>query len=264
MSAIRERLTPVAATLPHLRLLTLLLVVPACGGPVGEDLAEIQSPYSGYGNCPTFNDDQACVCQDHFYMGNCKLLDAGTHFYPVPSAFSPLPNDALSSVAIGQHVSLGLFLDDQMRNLGKTFGNADGGVFLDDISPYTIPNYPYTSVNDTASSLRLDRLANDCQHPGANQAALFVDANFSGDCTVLTFVSGVSNDYPSTTHASDANGLNGTFGLPNDSVSSVIVGSNRTLRLWTDGSLHGSSHDYTGRVTSLGSLDNTTSSVQLL
>src|SRR6266436_5597219 len=58
----------------------------------------------------------------------------------------------------------------------------------------------------------------DCL-PGPQQVALFTDANFAGDCRSLPV-----GDYPTAT----------STGLPNDSVSSVRVGSGAQVRVCSD------------------------------
>jgi hypothetical protein len=75
--------------------------------------------------------------------------------------------------------------------------------------------------------------------PGPQQVAFFTDANFAGDCRTLAV-----GDYPTAT----------STGLPNDSVSSVRVGSGAQVRVCSDEYFAGTCVLLTANVSYLGNL----------
>jgi hypothetical protein len=77
-------------------------------------------------------------------------------------------------------------------------------------------------------------------NPGADQIALYVDANYSGTCVVK----GIGN-YPDP----------GSMGIANDAVSSVKIGSNVKLTLYVDSNYGGTPETFTGDDSNLS--DNT-------
>jgi fibronectin type 3 domain-containing protein len=77
-------------------------------------------------------------------------------------------------------------------------------------------------------------------NPTADQVAFFVDANYSGTCVVK----GIGN-YPDS----------GSMGIPNDSLSSIRVGSNVKLALYVDSNYGGTSEPLTSDDSNLS--DNT-------
>lgn len=166
------------------------------------------------GNCSAVGADQVCVCTSPNFLGQCAVLNGGVHFYPMPATIG-LPNDSIASILTGSGVRARYCVDDQMRNTCATLGpNAQLKTMTGNPGPGSI------------SSMRIDRVSDVCASPGARQVSVFSGNNFTGDCAVLTLPAGMTEaDFPNTTSPSDANGLNGSFGLPNDSVSSIIVGS---------------------------------------
>jgi hypothetical protein len=79
-----------------------------------------------------------------------------------------------------------------------------------------------------ATALIMSIFANPAAHaacePGQNQVSFYKDANFSGSCVVKTF-----GDYPNS----------GAIGLPNDSISSVRVGTGAQVVVCKDNDFQG-------------------------
>ena len=160
-------------------------------------------------NCPGFSTTQVCVCSGTAFTGTCSILDLNNRFYPSLSE---------SSIAVGSNVkvrwctSTGFEGGCTSLGAGGTNGNAVG-----------------RGLAPLISSLRIDPVAMNCFVPGIGNASIFVDTNWGGDCTVI-----YRGNYPSPRAVPDGTGHNGSFGLANDQISSVIVGGLTSINLWRD------------------------------
>lgn len=122
------------------------------------------------------------------FGGQCVYKDVGDYLNP-PSI--GLPNDSISSLKVGNGVKATLCRDDGFEGDCETFSTDDVDLIDNAIG------------NDQISSIRIH-----CD-PGPNEISLYID-NFSGKC-ILRRV----GEYPNPD----------SIGLPNDSISSVKIGS---------------------------------------
>jgi microsomal dipeptidase-like Zn-dependent dipeptidase len=135
--------------------------------------------------------NQVALFMDTQFSGPCAVKGLGG--YPNPAAIG-LPNDSVSSIKVGSNVEADVCSDDSYQGTCEAInGN------VPDLGPHPVGN-------DTISSVRVQPTA--CK-AGVNQAAFFVNADFSGGCSVLNL-----GDYPDAA----------SIGLPNDSISSIRLG----------------------------------------
>ncbi|MEM4204837.1 MAG: hypothetical protein QXS54_12280, partial [Candidatus Methanomethylicaceae archaeon] len=132
---------------------------------------------SSGGGC-TPNGDQVALFVDANYGGQCVIRGVGG--YSTPGAIG-LPNDSISSVKIGSNVRAILCEHDNYGGVCETFTGNDSNLGDNSIG------------NDRVSSVRVESRGSGggCM-PNADQVALFVDANYSGQC-VIRGVGGYSN-----------------------------------------------------------------------
>jgi hypothetical protein len=188
------------------------------------------------------NANQIAVFYDANYQGRCVVRNVGT-YSSVRS--TGLPNDSISSIIVGRNVTAVLCRDVNFRGTCETFSSSDSFLGNNRIG------------NDQVSSIRVIRRrtnpppVQNCR-PNANQIALFYDANYRGRC-VLRNIGG----YPSVS----------STGLPNDSISSIIVGQNVRAVLCRDVNYRGTCESFAGNVANLGNSrigNDQVSSVQVL
>ena len=156
----------------------------------------------GCGGCSP-GADQIALFVDANYSGQCVTKGIGS--YSNPAALG-LPNDSISSIKVGSNVKATLCRDDNYSGTCESFTDNDGDLTDSGIG------------NDQVSSAKVESRGGACA-PSADQIALFVDANYSGQC-VIKGVGSYSN--PSA------------IALPNDSISSIKVGSNVKATLCRD------------------------------
>jgi hypothetical protein len=247
--SILDDLTPAprerASATVRLRWAPLVLTVApstpaACDGSATDDGIETVSfAYSGLGNCPAFTDAEACVCEHSNFGGRCKILSmAGGGTFPTPDSFSPLPNDEVSSIAVGSGVAVRAYDNDHFgfvdvcgwppwgctKAILHYVGTGNPGQLM---SLPTLPNF-----NDAMSSVRIfGRLDESCSGPATFGTVRVYTNDFDGsraDCVVLR---------PGTFPNADS------IGMHNDWMSSARVSSNRWLRVWKDDGPSGPSVD---------------------
>jgi hypothetical protein len=167
------------------------------------------------------NADQIAVFEHSNYRGRCAVRGIGR--YASSAAFG-LRNDTLSSIIIGQNVYAVLCKDNGFRGRCQTFRTTD-------------PNLGNNTVgNDEVSSIRVLRKPTappptpTC-NPGVNQIAVFTSTNYRGRCAIRN----IGN------YASAA-----SFGLPNDSLSSIKVGRNVRALVCRDVNFRGSCYSING------------------
>jgi hypothetical protein len=165
--------------------------------PVGSDqISSLKVQTRGTVNACTPGALQASFFADSNFSGLCVTRRLGN--YPNSIAVG-LPNDSISSIRIGTNAQAFVCRDDYYGGRCQ--------IVTGDIAD--LSNQPVG--NDQISSLKVQTrgAATNCP-PNPNQASFFVDANFSGPCVTLDI----------------ANYLNSrAIGLPNDSISSIRVGS---------------------------------------
>ena len=114
------------------------------------------------------NADQIALFVDPNYSGQCVVKGIGE--YPNPGAIG-LPNDSISSVKVGGNVKAILCRDDNYGGGCETFTSDD-------------PDLGNNSIgNDQVSSVKVELRVSPC-NPNADQVALFVDADYRGQCVV--------------------------------------------------------------------------------
>jgi hypothetical protein len=81
----------------------------------------------------------------------------------------------------------------------------------------------------------------DCMNPGPFQVALFKDDDYNSlsECTIISAPWSSGALFPNASFNADANGWNGGFGLPHDSLSSIIVGSSVRVELYKESNYGG-------------------------
>lgn len=170
------------------------------------------------------NANQVAIFNDANYGGMCKILNPRE--YPTPQSMG-MPNDSVSSIMVGANVEVVLCADNDFQGACETFGSNND--FLGN-----------TSVgNDNVSSMRIVMKAGAnpapqpapaqgsggpfCR-PNANQVAIFNDSNYGGTCKILN-----PGDFRTPQ----------SMGMPNDSVSSIMVGANVEAQLCADDNFQG-------------------------
>jgi hypothetical protein len=106
------------------------------------------------------------------------------------------------------------------------------------------------------SSIRVDNKTDDCQNPGANQVTIFQHNNYAGDCVVLNPGHGTpGHGYPDPSGNAINGQEGGGFGLPDNYVSSLKVGSPRpghNISLYDSTNFGGASILFGGSEANLG------------
>ena len=214
-------------------------IVAGCGGyaeQADEEAFETSTNalHSGVGNCPPFDDNSVCLCRDSNLRGNCYIFSQG--HYPDPNAFGALPNDSASSVALGAYVWFQPYQDVQF-NWGswwtfskywqRYFGNNDPNQAPSQYNfPSDWPDYQNDSLSSFSVMLRSDYDAWAAGTVPAGKVRICQDTNYSGRCVYLTPGNYVTNWAPGQY------GTKGSFGLPNDSISSIQLASGRRVVVW--------------------------------
>src|SRR5262249_53923146 len=157
-------------------------------------------------------------------LGSCSTYTPTRHIYPQPSIMPwGYTNDVLSSLAVGANVHVVLYSE---QHFGQGFLHYPGSGVAGQL---TKTNNVF-GFNDVTSSFRVDWLSDAaCLHAWTNgfqapagKAVFWTDANYggvngTGDCVVLG-----PGFYPNDSNFPDDNGANGSFGLHNDWMSSVM------------------------------------------
>jgi hypothetical protein len=149
---------------------------------------------------------------DANFLSTCALVDLSDDigFGPgnFPHGVAGLPNDAVTSIDVGNSVEVVIRADDALSGQGLLMRSSTGSL--------TFPSFNYpdgSTSNDTMTSFYIQRRNENCQVVGAGQVCLFQDHQFNGNA-VGGSERGVGL-YPTTLH----------LGIQNDSVSSMKVGS---------------------------------------
>jgi hypothetical protein len=156
------------------------------------------------------------------YVWPCSLKGLGEF---ANAAAIGLPNDSVSSVLVGQGAWAILCVDDNFGGDCQRFTASD-------------PHLDNSRIrNDRVSSAKVQRANEyDC-NPTANQVAFFVHDDYIGPCSVRGF-----GDYYTPQEV----------GVPNDSTSSVMVGSGAQVVLYVDNSYGGDGEKFTASDPHLG------------
>ena len=166
--------------------------------PVGNDqISSLKVQTLGVANnCPP-GPNQASFFIDTNFANECVALNMAE--YPNAAAIG-LPNDSISSIRIGLGAQARICQDENFGGQCQTVAS--------DIADMST-SHPVG--NDQISSLKVQTLgaANNCA-PGPNLASFFIDANFANECVALNIAG-----YPNAA----------AIGLPNDSISSIRVGT---------------------------------------
>jgi hypothetical protein len=177
-----------------------------------------------------------CVCQDPGFTGICTNLTTDLRFFGnLSTILSGHFNDSISSVWIGPDAKIKACEHPGMAGLCASATGGPNGTSLLDLgsgcgpggqaccSTGTCPD-PWCCQNNRTSSLRVDNKADDCQNPGLSRVAFFTDINYSGDCVVLFRQIGVHIGWPDPNGNATNATQGGSFGLPDNSISSVKIG----------------------------------------
>ena len=207
-----------------------------------KDVTQITSSLvTGWGNCPPFATNAVCACTDDNMLGTCGIFDINTRFY-MNLSLSPYSswNDVISSLVVGPAAKTKLCQNAGGAGSCKIqYGSGPNGYGVSSLTEFwNVFGWP--KLNDAISTLRVDNATDGaCQNPGANQVAIFDDINYNagtaGDCVILDV--GTYNN-PFTNPTSGYSG--GGYGLNNDVISSIKVGSGAGVNLFVDFNLTGS------------------------
>jgi len=140
---------------------------------------------------------------DFGYRATCRVMPIGNY---LSAEAMGLPNDTLSSIMVGSGVRAYLCRDANLGGVCEFFTADDANLSDNGIG------------NDQVTSVRVER--RDACIPGPNEAGLFMNFNYKPPCVRKSI---------GRYDAADA------IGLPNDSISSVMVGKNVTLTLCMHG-----------------------------
>jgi hypothetical protein len=202
--------------------------------------------YTGVGNCPSFDDFSVCLCEDGNLHGYCQIyslfdpFDVNSSYqsgnYPNPGAFATLRNDKVSSFALGGYTAFKPYIDSNYTQ--SSFFNTKPEFSY---TPNTAPNTPPQAQNfddawnDEMSSFILFRVADLYALYGSppsatsGKVALFEDGNYSGRRVMIG-----PGDYPNDNWAPGTNSSMGSFGLSDNTLSSIRIGSGVHVVLWRD------------------------------
>lgn len=145
--------------------------------------------------------DEILIYVDNDFGGSWMSLPTGNYYN---AGQMQMPDNSLSSVKVGRNVRAYLCENNDLTGKCQFF------VWV----PNQHPALAQTIGNDNVSSIRVE-YNNSCAH-GPDEIVLFLHANYEAPCQVLRI---------------GAYDNSGAFNLPNDSISSVKVGSNVQLVL---------------------------------
>ncbi len=166
------------------------------------------------------NADQVALYANTGYGGSCVTLNVGE--YPNPGYLGPLGHDNVESVRVGANVQAILCEHDNYQGQCETFLGDDSNLGDNPIGA--------NRVSSAKVQRRLPAPPPSC-NPSAEQVALFVDANYGGQCVVKNI-----GEYTNP----------GSIGLPNDSISSIRVGTNVQAILCEHANYGGICETFTG------------------
>jgi len=181
--------------------------------------------------------DQASFYTDANFRGSCVVRSLGD--YPTSEAIG-LRNDSISSLRVGANAQVIVCKDVQFR--GDCILLDHDVSFLND----------RRVGNDAVTSLKVQALGTNQCPPGPNQVSFYTNADFLGQCVTRGL-----GDYPTA----------GSIGLPNDSISSIRVGSGAQVFVCADDKFRGRCEVLTGsqvnlRASSVGNDQITSLKVQ--
>jgi hypothetical protein len=148
--------------------------------------------------------DEVAVFTDSHYHSSCRVLPVGNY---LSSQATGQPNDTISSVMVGSAVRAYLCQDQNLRGTCEFLSIDDP-----DLSDNNIGN-------DRVTSVRVEQRG--ACIPGPGEVALFMQPNYQPPCELKPV-----GRYDTAE----------ALGLPNDSISSVRVGTDVTLTLCMHGS----------------------------
>jgi len=201
-------------------ILVFSISFPACGGGSSDPAREADSiehvtqPLTYSTGCrEMMTADQIAVYIDNNAQGSCALLGInddvghGKAHYPNPAAFG-LPNDSITSVYVGNNVSVLAYQDISYQNWSASIaGNVD-----------YLGSYGW---NDRISSMTIVPRSG-CGSADPTQACFYGNANFD-DGVGPDVVNGIGS-YPTVD----------SMGIKNDSLSSMRVGSAINVKICKD------------------------------
>ncbi|MGC2199866.1 MAG: hypothetical protein WA633_06915, partial [Stellaceae bacterium] len=152
---------------------------------------------------------QAAFFTDAGFKGSCVVKGIGE--YPNSGAIG-LPNDSISSVRLGSNAQAVICKDNGFHGDCILLGTSVSFVNGNHVG------------NDQVSSAKVQLAGTTECMPGSNQVAFFENADFLAPCVVKEF-----GDYANSA----------AIGLPNDSISSVRVGSNAETVVCKDNGFQG-------------------------
>jgi hypothetical protein len=179
-------------------------------------------------------DNEVAMFRDANYAGSCSYygVDGLGRGFNANLAVNGWPeavgNDVVSSIRVGRNAAVVLFNDGnyQVPPPSSLFG---GRGRAPDYWSFRADSSFVGPMNDQASSAYVFTKDRDCfangYSPRQGEVAVWTDANFFGRCMVLRASDTWDDPQPGRFHT-----LPGI--IPNDSISSLMVGPNTTLRTY--------------------------------
>lgn len=192
--------------------------------------------------------DQISVHVDQNFGGTCAILgindDVGFGAGVFPRSMDiGLPNDTITSFALGAEVQAKLFENESFNSFGPTFTSSRANIG--------------SVYNDKTSAILIERLGENCHPIDPGQVCFFENENFNG----FTFVGGREVSVGTYNDSS-------FMGIGTNRISSIRVGNGVVARVCTNTFLTGTCSDLApadfGPASSIPVGNDTISSFQIL
>jgi hypothetical protein len=218
----------------------------------------------GLGNCPDFPETAMCACQGSSFTGSCMIFTHETRFY-MNLSLAPHQafNDAISSFIIGPAAKVKFCQHPGGAGTCVIQPGAPGAFATSDIASLSGAGRWPGGMDNQITSIRIDGINDDCQHPGPGQAAVFEDPNFNfwstRDCVVLDV-----GTYPHPFKSASSGHSGGGYGLNTDVITSVKSGG-AWIALYADPDFNGGVAATTAEIANLGgmNMNDKTSSIRV-
>jgi len=146
--------------------------------------------------------------------------------FPTPQSMG-LANDSVSSIMVGANVEVVLCADNDFQGACETFGSNNDFLGNTSVGNDNVSSMRVVMKNNTGGNPNPQGAAGGAGpfcRPNINQIAIFNDAQFGGACKILN-----QGDFRTPQ----------SMGMPNDSISSIIVGASVQVELCADDDFQG-------------------------
>jgi hypothetical protein len=156
-------------------------------------------------------------------------------------------NDSISSLWVGPDAKVRICNDKAMSGYCISQNGAPGGYSMNVTGPVSecdCNQTPFCCSIDNVTSIRVDKITDNCSLPGLAQVAIFENPNYQGDCVVLN-----KGNYYSATANPTSGQTGGGWGMRDNSISSVIIGvpgAGHNFWFWDNPNQTGTNSYYSG------------------